>query len=152
MHNDLITLNPIGYVKTNVADADIPRQRAQILSELVILDDYSEALEGIEAYSHLFVLFWMHQVAMQDYRAKVHPRGRDDLPLTGVLATRARAHPNPIGLAVVELLERHANRLKVRRLDAYHGTPILDLKPYDPYDQVQDIRVPDWWARLRPQR
>jgi tRNA (Thr-GGU) A37 N-methylase len=45
----------------------------------------------------------MHKVNPKDYRAEVHPRGRDDLPLTGVLATHGRTHPNPIGLAVVEL-------------------------------------------------
>jgi tRNA (Thr-GGU) A37 N-methylase len=44
-----------------------------------------------------------HKVNLKDYRAKVHPRGRDDLPLTGVLATHGHTHPNPIGLAVVKL-------------------------------------------------
>ena len=90
----------------------------------------------------------MHRVNIQEYRAKIHPRGRKELPLTGVLATRGRNHPNPLGLAVVELLERNANRLKVRRLDAFNGTPIIDIKPYDPYDVFPDIRVPDWWHRL----
>lgn len=151
MTNDPITLQPIGYVRTDIADADIPRRRSQILSELILLESYTEALDGIEEYSHLFVLFWMHRVNIQEYRAKIHPRGRKELPLTGVLATRGRNHPNPLGLAVVELLERNANRLKVRRLDAFNGTPIIDIKPYDLYDVFPDIRVPDWWHRLRQQ-
>ena len=57
---------------------------------------------------------------------------------------RTRNRPNPIGLAVVDLLGISGNRLTVRRLDAYAGTPVLDIKPYDHYDVFEDIRVPDW--------
>jgi tRNA-Thr(GGU) m(6)t(6)A37 methyltransferase TsaA len=149
MHSAPITLDPIGYIKTEVAEADIPHKRAEIIAELVLFEHLTAALDGIEEYSHLFVLFWMHKVTPQAFCAKVHPRGREELPLTGVLATRGRSRPNPIGLAVVELLERDANRLKVRRLDALNGTPILDIKPYDPYDVFTDIRTPQWWSQLR---
>jgi tRNA (Thr-GGU) A37 N-methylase len=75
-------------------------------------------------------------------------RGHEDLPLTGVLSTRGRDRPNPIGLAVVEWLGRTGHCLQVRRLDAYDGTPVIDIKPYDPYDVFTDLRVPDWWYRL----
>ena len=71
MTNDPITLQPIGYVRTDIADADIPRRRSQIFSELILLEGYTEALDGIEEYSHLFVLFWMHRVNIQEYRAKI---------------------------------------------------------------------------------
>lgn len=144
-----LILDPIGYIINEVAEAEIPHKRSEIIAELILFEHLTSALDGIEEYSHLFVLFWMHKVAPQEFCAKVHPRGRKELPLTGVLATRGRNHPNPIGLAVVELLERNANRLKVRRLDAFNGTPILDIKPYDHYDVFTDIRVPEWWDRLR---
>ncbi len=143
-----ITLASIGYIKTDTAETDIPHKRSEIIAELILFEHLTSALDGIEEYSHLFVLFWMHKVNPQEFCMKVHPRGREELPLTGVLATRGRNHPNPIGLAVVELLERNANRLKVRRLDAFNGTPIIDIKPYDHYDVFTDIRVPQWWNQL----
>jgi len=142
-------MTPIGHVHTRVANDKIARQRQQMESEIIVLPEFSPTLDGIEEYSHLFVLFWMDRINPADFKPRLHPRGRDDLPLSGVLATRARHHPNPIGLAVVELLQRQQNRLRVRRLDAYDGTPVLDIKPYDDYDIFTDIRVPDWWPGRR---
>jgi len=113
----------------------------------VIDAQYEDALTGIADYSHLVVLFWMHRIA-EPPPLLVHPRGDDALPLTGVLASRGRGHPNPIGLAVVDLCKVDRLRLTVRRLDAYDGTPVLDIKPYDRYDAYTDIRVPEW-LRLR---
>lgn len=92
----------------------------------------------------------MHKVSLKETRVfKLHPRGRTDLEKVGVFATRNRNRPNPIGLAVVEILERRGNSLKVRALDALDGTPVLDIKPYDPIDVKNDIRVPAWWHKLR---
>ncbi len=119
-----------------------------MVCEIVMEDAYAEAIVGVEGYSHLIVLFWMHRHDRARYRPMVHPRGREDVPETGVLSTRGRDRPNPIGLAVVELLGRTERRLQVRRLDAYDGTPVIDIKPYDPYDVFTDLRVPDWWYRL----
>jgi tRNA-methyltransferase O len=97
----------------------------------------------------------MDRVVGADFVPKVRPRERTDLPLIGVLATRGRQCPNPIGLAVVELLERRDARLRVRRLDAYAGTPVIDIKPYDSYDVFTEIklagvvaRAPGYLARL----
>jgi tRNA (adenine37-N6)-methyltransferase len=137
---------PIGFVRTAVADDDIARKRRELVSTIEILPAYGAALQGIEAYSHLIVLFWMHRVQPGE-ALLCHPRGDQNLPLTGVFATRGRNHPNPIGLAVVELVERDSTALLVRRLDAYDGTPIIDIKPYDDYDSVADPRVPAWFRQ-----
>jgi tRNA-Thr(GGU) m(6)t(6)A37 methyltransferase TsaA len=142
-----ILLHPIGHVETTVADEDIPRRRRDIVSDVVIAERYRDALAGIEAYSHLFVLFWMHRVPRDAERLMAHPRGDPTLPLTGVLAARGRNRPNPIGLAVVDLIARRGTRLTVRRLDAYHGTPVVDLKPYDHLDVFPDLREPEWLRR-----
>ena len=76
---------------------------------------------------------------------RIHPRGDPQYPLQGVLATRSQRRPNAIGVAVVPLLRRRRNVLRVRGLDAIDGTPLLDIKPYIPhYDSVADARVPDW--------
>ena len=92
------------------------------------------------------ILFWMDQLAGKPFRLSTHPRRRADLPEVGVFSARGRERPNPIGLAVVELLKRDNNVLTVKALDAYDGSPVLDIKPYDPYDAVGELRVPAWWT------
>ncbi len=139
-----IKMRPIGVVETDVADADIAHQRRKMISEIRIFEEYAEGLTGITDYSHIIVLFWMHRVE-RSANQLVHPRGDSELPLTGVLASRGRGHPNPIGFAVAELIEQKGNRLKVRRLDAYDGTPIIDIKPYDHYDVYTELRMPQWF-------
>ena len=151
-HSEVLPMvcQPIGIVRTAVADDDIARKRRELVSTIEVLPAYAAALQGIDAYSHLIVLFWMHRVQPGD-ALLCHPRGDHDLPLTGVFAARGRNHPNPIGLAVVELIEYTATALVVRRLDAYDGTPVIDIKPYDDYDSVSHPRVPAWF-RQRAQR
>ena len=63
----------------------------------------------------------------------------------GVFCARGPERPYPIGLAVVELLKRDKNVLTVKALDAYDGTSVLDIKPYDYYDAITGFRVPEWW-------
>lgn len=142
-------MKPVGYVRTDISEEELRRRRKAIISEIHVDKDFVNGLEGIEEYSHLFVIFWMHKVPREERtRLKIHPRGREDLPLVGIFATRGRNRPNPIGLAVVELLERKNERLKVRALDAIDGTPVLDIKPYDYIDVIKEIRVPKWWLEL----
>ena len=137
-----IEMNPIGTVVCAVPDDEIGRRRRTPESTIVIEDRYRDALLGLDQYSHLIILFWMHRVA-EPSPMQLHPRGDGNLPLTGVLASRGRGHPNPLGLAVVELVRVDGTRLTVRRLDAYDGTPVVDIKPYDHYDAYTEIRVPD---------
>lgn len=76
---------------------------------------------------------------------KVHPRGRQELPLTGVFATRSPIRPNSLGITTVRLLERRGNVLRVKDLDAIDGSPIIDIKPYLPHDNsVSDVKLADW--------
>jgi tRNA-Thr(GGU) m(6)t(6)A37 methyltransferase TsaA len=142
-----IKLKPIGYVRRASKQENVKDR--SIISEIVIRKGLAKALEGIEEFSHLFVLFYMHQVSAKDTKAlKFHPRGRMDLPLVGLFATRTPLRPNPVGLEVVELLKRRENVLVVKGLDAFDGTPVLDLKPYDNWDAVVNVRVPEWRKKL----
>jgi tRNA-Thr(GGU) m(6)t(6)A37 methyltransferase TsaA len=78
-----------------------------------------------------------------------HPRGRVDLPESGIFAQRARHRPNPIGITTVEIISVAGNVLRVRGLDAIDGTPVLDIKPYVPaFDDVEDPTVPEWMNRI----
>jgi len=146
-----IFLNPIGRVKT-AAVGDEVKDKSRI-SQIIIRDELVEALEGVDGFSHLFVLFWLSQISSQQRKTlKVHPRGRMDMPLLGVFATRTNRRLNPIGLTLVELLKVDGNTLTVRGLDAFDGTPILDIKPFDSWDTVEKARVPDWWIKLNEKK
>jgi tRNA-Thr(GGU) m(6)t(6)A37 methyltransferase TsaA len=123
------------------------------LSEIFIDCDFAQALEGISGFSHLFVLFWLHKISGKERETlKVHPRGRQDMPLLGVFATRTNLRPNPIGLTLCELIKVEGNVLTVRGLDAYDGTPVLDVKPYDTWECVANARMPEWWMKLEKER
>ena len=136
---------PIGVVRNSVRE---PRMDGweQVRSDLIVRDDLLAALDGIESYSHLIVVFSFHRLPEEERTTgRLHPRGDARLPEQGVLATRSQRRPNAIGVAVVPLLRRRRNILRVQGLDAIDGTPVLDIKPYlPPYDSVPDARMPDW--------
>ena len=142
-----ISLNPIGHVKTEAVGDEVKNKSR--ISKIIIRDELVEALEGVDGFSHLFVLFWLNQISRkQRMTLKVHPRGRMDMPLLGVFASRTNLRPNPIGLTLVELLKVEGNTLTVRGLDAFDGTPVFDIKPFDSWDCAEKARVPDWWIKL----
>jgi tRNA-Thr(GGU) m(6)t(6)A37 methyltransferase TsaA len=146
-----IILKPIGFVRTEAVGDEV-RDRNRT-SQIIISSELTEALDGIDSFSHLFVLFWLSQISNQQRKTmKVHPRGRKDMPLLGVFATRTNLRPNPIGLTLVELLKVEGNVLTIRGLDAFDGTPVLDLKPFDFWDSAKDVKVPEWWIRLEEEK
>jgi len=145
-----ITLKVIGRVQNSV----FRKKREgweKVISKIRIHPKYEEGLEGIEGYSHLFILFWLSRVPplMRGRMMKIHPRSRPDLPLVGIFSTRTQYRPNPIGLTLVRLLERKENVLKVQGLDALDGTPVIDIKPISPHAEFpRKTRVPEWYHRL----
>jgi tRNA (adenine37-N6)-methyltransferase len=146
-----IAMNPIGYVRTEAVGDEVKDKTRT--SEIVLKPEFEAALDGIGDYSHLHVLFWMHEI-QKEKRAvlKVHPRGRIDLPLVGVFAVRTNFRPNPIGMTLVELVKVQGNVLTVRGLDAFNGTPVLDIKPYDSWDIAEELRVPKWRRKLEEEK
>jgi len=79
------------------------------------------------------VVYWLHQADWQPKRDLLRrPQGREDMPLLGIFAQRAKHRPNPVGITTVRLLSVKDNVLTVRGLDAIDGTPVLDIKPYFP--------------------
>ncbi len=149
--NERVGLRPIGFVKTDAVGDEV-KDKSRI-SQIVLNDELIQALEGITDFSHLFVVFWMSQIPVEKRMIlKVHPRGRMDMPLLGVFATRTNLRPNPIGLTLVELLKVEGTTLTVRGLDAFDGTPILDIKPFDSWDAADSARVPEWWTKLNHEK
>lgn len=120
-------------------------------SEIVIHDDLIEILDGVEEYSHLTVLYWAHQVPeISRTLTRVHPMGRNDMPLTGVFGTCSPARPNPVLMTVVRLCRRNKNVLEVAGLDAIDGSPVIDIKPYvRDFFPREDIRIPGWMQQIQ---
>jgi len=144
-----INLVPIGQVINGVEYPNHVKWET-ITSEVVIAPQLVEALDGIDGFSHILIIFYLHQVDEGRHSLlKVHPENKEELPLVGVFATRSPVRPNPIGITVVKLLERQENVLKVLGLDAYDGTPVLDVKPYlRRGDLVEEATMTDWLLRL----
>ena len=122
-----------------------------ITSEVVIAPELVEALDGIDGFSPILIIFYLHKVGEERRsRLKVHPQGKRELPLVGVFATRSPVRPNPLGITEVKLRGRQGKVLKVLGLDAYDGTPVLDVKPYLRRDDlIEKATIPDWLLRLR---
>ena len=140
-----INLKPIGFVRNAVTESHREDWQS-VTSEIIVNENLTEALSGISAFSHIIVIFWMHQISPKERTIrKVHPRKDQNLPLTGVFATRSPARPNPIGVATVKLVEQQGNTLKVTGLDAVDGTPVLDIKPHIPgSDSPAAAKTPEW--------
>lgn len=113
--------------------------RKDVLATIEIDPIFAAGLKDIGLLSHLFVLYWLH-LSRRDYivQSPSHvPEPR------GVFALRSPVRPNPIGLAVVELVGVEGNRLTVRNMDCVDGTPVIDLKPYfSTTDSIPDAKRP----------
>jgi len=110
---------------------------------------FAGGLKGIDEFSHVLVVFLMHQAWFDPADLVSRPEGREDLPEIGIFAQRARHRPNPIGTSAVRIEAVQSNVITVRGLDAIDGTPLLDIKPYFPnYDAVPDAGMPEWARAL----
>ncbi len=139
-------ITPIGHVKNDVHDAGFDAWKT-LVSRLLIDERYSEALEGLDEFSHLLVISRLHLPGT--VHLKRHPRDRQDLPVVGIFATRSQMRPNRLGLHLVRLLERQGAQLVVAGLDAVDGTPVIDIKPYIPQqDAVTSAKVPGWIRKI----
>ena len=146
-----IALKPIGLVRTTAVGDEVKDKTHT--SQLVIRKELTTALDGVDGFSHLFVLFWLHKTPLEERKLlRVQPRRRKDLPLLGIFATRTMTRPNPIGLTLVELVKVEGNVLTVRGLDAFDGTPVLDIKPFDSWDNAETAKVPEWWTKLKKEK
>ena len=135
-----VVVRPIGHVR-NAVTRPRPRGWERVESEIVLAPAHDAKAEGLAAYSHLIVVFYMDMAA----RAAERP-DRLTLPsgnVYGILATRSQLRPNHLGVSVVELRAMTGRVIRVRGLDAIDGTAVLDVKPYLPeYDARPHARTP----------
>ena len=106
---------------------DCPRQGRLDgpLCRIELFEPWAEALEGIDEFKRLEVLYWLHR----SRRDLTHQSPRDDGTVRGTFALRSPVRPNPIGTSIVALERIEAATLFVRGLDCLDGTPLIDLKP-----------------------
>ncbi len=146
-----ISLQPIGWVRggrTVVHDDAWASVTSRIELDAEQFD--GEALLGLNSFSHVEVIFVFDRVDPDSVCTGArHPRGREDWPLVGIFAQRAKDRPNRIGLTVCELVAVEATSIVVRGLDAVDGTPVLDLKPYLPgFGPRGEVQQPAWAEEL----
>jgi tRNA-Thr(GGU) m(6)t(6)A37 methyltransferase TsaA len=89
------------------------------------------SLQGLEGFSHLWIIFQFHQNTNLRYHAKVHPPRLGGEPI-GVFATRSPHRPNNIGLSLVKIEKIEGDSIYISGVDLVDGTPVLDIKPYIP--------------------
>ena len=140
-----IQINPIGFVKRQSREEN-DKDRS-LISKIIVNENLTDALDGIDEFSHIYVIFWMNQIKNTSFLH--HPGKIHATNPVGIFATRAPIHTNPIGLTLVKLIKREQNVLWVKGLDAYDDTPVLDIKPYPDWEHgvcivVGDFQVPDW--------
>jgi len=91
-----------------------------------VFEPWQAALEGIAAYAHLEILYWLNRSRRDLVRQ--NPKG-DGTRYFGTFALRSPQRPNPIGTSKVRLVTVAPGALVVRGLDCLDGTPLIDIKP-----------------------
>mgnify|MGYP000303692042 FL=1 len=113
-----------------------------------IEDAFQEALDGLDGFSHITVLYWFHQNDTAKKRGilKVRPRKDPTNPLTGVFATHSPCRPNLIAITHCRITAIDGNVIRIDEIDAYDQTPVIDIKAFIPMDRLakESVRVPDW--------
>jgi len=101
------------------------------ISTILIYPEFTPGLDGLDSYKRLYILYWLHEGDNPARRAtlRVMPRRHGATEERGVFSTHSPHRPNPVGLTIVELVKREGNRLTVKGLDAFEGSPIVDIKP-----------------------
>jgi len=152
-----IVFRPIGLVRTSASKDDVRLRGKESAATVEVYPEFQEALEGLEGFSHIFVLSYLNQLRPDQMGVlKVKPRRLlmkgfklEELPLVGVFAIDSPTRPNPIGLSLVKLEKIDGGKLTVRGLDCFDGTPVLDIKPYRADYRAEDYVLANWYRELR---
>ena len=107
------------------------------------------AFDGIDAFSHLEILFYFNQSDPGNIIYHGHPRGNTAWPAVGIFAQRKRDRPNALGLTTAKLVKHEGRRIWVQHLDAIDGTPVIDIKPVmKEFLPAEPVLQPAWSTAL----
>ena len=151
-----IVLKPIGVIHTTTSDDQIKEETKEVEAVVDVFPEFEEALEGLDGYSHLFILPYFHKLRpdqigplrVKPKRATRRGFKLEDLPTIGVFALDSPTRPNPIGLTLVRLIKRHGRELFVAGNDLFDGTPVVDIKPYQLDYHVNKCAMPEWYLKF----
>ena len=155
--DDSVVFRPVGVVRTGVSDDDVRFRSKESESTIEIYPEFQEALDGLQGFSHIFVLSYLNKLRPDQIGAlKVKPRRLlakgfklEELPLVGVFAIDSPTRPNPIGLTLAKLVKIDGRRLVVRGLDFFDGTLVLDIRPYRADYRAESYDLAPWYGELR---
>jgi tRNA-Thr(GGU) m(6)t(6)A37 methyltransferase TsaA len=144
-----IIYHPVGVIRSPFVGTEgmpiQPTSGASAPGRAEVFPEYAEGLRDLDGFSHLILLYHLHEVGRVALTVTPFLGDRD----RGLFATRAPTRPNPIGLSIVELVRIEEHTLHLARIDVLDGTPLLDIKPYVPeFDQPQNVRS-GWIASAR---
>ncbi|XP_054277835.1 tRNA (adenine(37)-N6)-methyltransferase isoform X2 [Macrosteles quadrilineatus] len=148
-YDETIKLQPIGFISTGfIRKRAVPRQPNVNLSSQGkitlfnhVFTNPEHSLEGLDGFSHMWILFHFHKNESNHIRAKVAPPRLNGARI-GVFGTRSPHRPCPIGLSLVHIDKIDGSSIFFSGVDMVDGTPVLDLKPYIPhYDNPSDLTV-----------
>lgn len=138
----------IGEVRSPVTEP-VDMDWGNVISEIDLAPEFAPGLLGLDDFSHVIVLTFLHRARYDpEVHLQRHPQERQDMPLRGIFAQRARHRPNRIGITTCEIVEVNEGSVKVRGLDAIDGTPVIDIKPYVPVFDSRDASIPEWMERM----
>jgi tRNA-Thr(GGU) m(6)t(6)A37 methyltransferase TsaA len=147
----VITLEPVGVV---VGGRREPIDDEWGAVEAVVRLDARfgpDVVAGLDEFSHLVVVYQFHLVEEAAVQTGARrPRGNPDWPEVGMFAQRAKMRPNRLGVSTCALLGVDGLDLRVRRLDAVAGSPVLDVKPFmrEFEPRAAEVRQPAWATEL----
>jgi tRNA-Thr(GGU) m(6)t(6)A37 methyltransferase TsaA len=140
------SVRPVGYVR---------RQDERVYLE--ILEPYVPAMKELEGFSHVQVFWWFSEFDDDMYREVLQSEAPYEAPVLGVFSCRSPVRPNPIALTTSKILgvDHDKGEVDLVNIDAFDGTPVLDLKAYIPVcDRVDKVGVPGWareWPEWLPE-
>ncbi len=123
---------PIGYIRTKAETVPRHWSVSDVEGEIVIEPEYKLGLRDIKPGDKIVVIFVFHK-SPSFTSEKLIQKPPHLNETKGVFSTCSPHRPNPIGLSVVEVLDVKDNVIKVKRIDMFDGTPVLDVKPYVDY-------------------
>ena len=143
MSTQNISLTPIGKVNSPYKQKFvIPRQANLANAATGIIELNKEftdfdCLRGIDQFTHLWIIYFLHETASLGWTPTVQPPRLGGKKKVGVFSSRAAFRPNPIGISAVKYIEHFKKNgsicIKISGMDLLDGTPVLDIKPYIPY-------------------
>jgi tRNA-Thr(GGU) m(6)t(6)A37 methyltransferase TsaA len=151
-----IIFRPVAVVRTAASNDEVRERREEYESTVEVHPDFEEALDGLDGFSHIFVLSYLDKLRPEQVGPlKVRPRRLlrmgfklEELPLVGVFSIDSPTRPNPIGLSLAKLVRREGRKLVVSGLDLFDGTPVLDIKPYREDYRAEHYDVAEWHRQI----